>query len=97
MADVVPIICGTSHKHVTDVHQGELMDFKMKVVRRHQTALFRQVHEAVRLHRISLVPEVQILNSKGEYNRCKLPRLQVAEEFKDLNEQGGSKYNLSSK
>ena len=85
------------YKHVTDVHQGELVDFKMKVVRRHQSALFRQVHEAVRLHRISQVPEVQILNSKGEYNRCKLPRLQVAEEFKDLNEQGGSKYTLSSK
>ena len=69
----------------------------MKVVRRHQSALFRQVHEAVRLNRISQNPEVKILNSKGEYNRCKLPRLQVAEEFKDLNEQGGTKYTLSSK
>ena len=82
---------------VTDVHQGELVDFRMKVVRRHQSALFRQVHEAVRIHRISQVPEVNILNSKGEYNRCKLPRLQVAEEFKDSNEQGGTKYTLSSK
>ena len=56
------------YKHVTDVHQGELVDFKMKVVRRHQSALFRQVHEAVRLNRISQNPEVKILNSKGEYN-----------------------------
>ena len=73
----------------------------MKVVRRHQTALFRQVHEAVRLHRISRNPGVKILNSKGEYNRCKLPRLQVqgSDEFKDPKEQegGGAKYTLQGK
>ena len=87
------------YKHVTDVHQGELVDFKMKVVRRHQTALFRQVHEAVRLHRISKNPGVKILNSKGEYNRCKLPRLQVQgqDEFKDPKEGGGAKYTLQDK
>ena len=89
------------YKHVTDVHQGELVDFRMKVVRRHQTALFRQVHEAVRLHRISRNPGVRILNSKGEYNRCKLPRLQVqgSDEFKDPQEQegGGAKYTLQVK
>ena len=86
------------YKHVTDVHQGELVDFKMKVVRRHQTALFRQVHEAVRLQRISRNPGVRILNSRGEYNHCQLPRLQVADEFKDPNEQeGGAKYTLPGK
>ena len=86
------------YKHVTDVHQGELVDFKMKVVRRHQTCLFRQVHEAVRLQRISRNPGVRILNSRGEYNRCRLPRLQVAEEFKDPSEQGGeAKYTLPGK
>ena len=48
---------------------------------------------------IQYITEVKILNSKGEYNRCKLPRLQVAEEFKDPNKQGdgGTKYTLSSK
>ena len=83
----------------TDVHQGEFVDFKMKVVRRHQSALFRQVHEAVWLNRISQDPGVKVLNSKGEYNRCKLPRLQVAEEFKDPNKlgDGGVKYTLPSK
>ena len=87
------------YKHVTDVHQGEFVDFKMKVVRRHQSALFRQVHEAVRLNRIAQNPEVKILNSRGEYNRCKLPRLQVAEEFKDPNKlgDGGVKYTLPNK
>ena len=74
------------------------MDFQMKVIRRHQSCLFRQVHEAVRLHRTSRIPGVKILNSRGEYNRCKLVRLQVAEEFKDPNEQGGgAKYTLPDK
>ena len=87
------------YKHVTDVHQGELVDFRMKVVRRHQTCLFRQVHEAVRLHRISRNPGVKILNSRGEYNRCKLVRLQVPDEFKDPKEHevGEAKYTLPSK
>ena len=86
------------YKHVTDVHDGELVDFKMKVVRRHKTCLFRQVHEAVRLNRISKRPGVEILNSRGEYNRCKLVRLQVSDEFKDPNDQGDvAKYTLPFK
>ena len=36
----------------------------------------------------SRIPGVKILNSRGEYNRCKLVRLQVADEFKDPNDQG---------
>ena len=43
----------------------------------------------MRLHRASSIPGVKILNSRGEYNRCQLVRLQVADEFKDQNEQGG--------
>ena len=86
------------YKHVTDVHDGELVDFRMKVVRRHKTCLFRQVHEAVRLNRISKCPGVKILNSRGEYNRCKLVRLQVSDEFKDPNDQGDvAKYTLPFK
>ena len=71
----------------------------MKVVRRHKTCLFRQVHEAVRLNRISKCPGVKILNSRGEYNRCKLVRLQVADEFKDPNDQddGEEKYTFPFK
>ena len=86
------------YKHVTDVHDGELVDFKRKVVRRHNTCLFRQVHEAVRLDRISKHPGVKILNSRGEFNRCKLVRLQVSDEFKDPNDQGDvAKYTLPLK
>ena len=70
----------------------------MKIVRRHKTCLFRQVHEAVRLHRTSRIPGVKILNSRGEYNRCKLVRLQVADEYKDPEDQeGGEKYTFQGK
>ena len=66
---------------------------------KYQSALFRQVHEAVRLHRKSQNPEVKILNSKAEYNRCKLPRVQVADESKDPKEYSGGrvKYSLPNK
>ena len=42
---------------------------------------------------------LKILNSRGEYNRCKLVRLQVAEEFKDPKDKegGGAKYTLPGK
>ena len=52
----------------------------------------------MRLQRKSRIPGVKILNSRGEYNRCKLVRLQVADEFKDPNDQsGGAKYTLLDK
>ena len=50
----------------------------MKVVRYHRTALSRQVGEAIRIHRRGLV-----LNSKSEYNRCKITRLSL-EQGEDL-------------
>ena len=44
------------------------------------------------------MPGVKILNSHGEFNRCKLVRLQVSDEFKDPNDQGDvAKYTLPFK
>ena len=48
--------------------------FKMKVIKQHRSAFQRQVHEAVL---IQLNSGGEILNSRGEYNRCNLPRLAV--------------------
>ena len=42
-------------------------------MRTHQSALYRQVHEAV----LIMKNEPITLNSRGEYNRCQLPRLTV--------------------
>ena len=61
-------------KHFTMEHQNdEKPKFSMKIVKTHQSALNRQIHEAIMI----LSNESVILNSRGEYNRCPLPRLSV--------------------
>ena len=65
-------------KHQQLEHGGEQAKFVMRVIGSHKTALARQVSEAVRIRRRG--GETMILNSKGEYNRSHIPRLQVEEE-----------------
>ena len=47
----------------------------MKIVQFHQTALSRQVGEAVQIQRRGIV-----LNSKSEYNRCSIARLSLEQD-----------------
>ena len=54
-------------------HDDVKPKFKMEVLRSHRSALTRQIHEAVLIQ----LNEDQVLNSKGQYNRCQLPRLTV--------------------
>ena len=56
-------------------HPGEEVNFKMKVLAKHISAFERHVTEAVL---IEVADEKRLLNSKGGFNRCILPRLQVA-------------------
>ena len=61
-----------------DAHAGEKTpDFSFKVIKTFQSALMRQVSEAVRVERRG-----KVLNSKGIYNRCSLPRLTVQQNDK---------------
>ena len=61
-------------KHWTEEHQGEKRpEFSMKVLRSHVSSFVRQIHEAVCIE----MNASKTLNSKGEYNRCQLPRLGV--------------------
>ena len=61
-------------KHFSIEHQNdEKPEFSMKVIKTHQSALNRQIHEAI----LILSNESVIINSRGEYNRCQLPRLSV--------------------
>ena len=53
----------------------------MRVVRNFKTALSRQIGEAVRIRRRGGAG--MILNSKSEYNRCKIPRLVLEELDED--------------
>ena len=76
-------------KHQNLEHGGAAPQFIMRAVSYHKTALSRQVAEAVRIRRRG--GEGAILNSKAEYNRCHIPRLQMEEEepegARDLREQ----------
>ena len=65
-------------KHASDSHKGERRPkFAMKVVKQYETAFRRQIAEAVRIRTRAREPGVTVLNSKGEYSRCELPRLVV--------------------
>ena len=68
-------------KHQGMKHPGEPPDFYFKMVSTHRSALSRQVREAVRIRRRGGAGA--ILNSKGEFNRCHIPRLVVEEEDKE--------------
>ena len=66
-------------KHWSNHHVGEgNPSFRFNIVKRYKTALTRQVGEAVRIELRG-----NVLNSKGEYNRCRLPRLVVDESWKE--------------
>ena len=62
-------------KHWVTEHgqDQERPDFGMQIVRSHKSAFSRQVHEAILIE----MYEGSLLNSKGEYNRCEIPRLTV--------------------
>ena len=57
-----------------------------KVVKYYRTALSRQVGEAIQIR--ARGGEGEILNSKGEFNRCSITRLVL-----DKDEEQGAKYN----
>ena len=61
-------------KHNMMEHPEEEVVFSMKVLKQHRSAFERQVIEAVL---IETEDDGSLLNSKGGFNRCALPRLQV--------------------
>ena len=67
-------------KHFKLHHEGDLLPpkFIMRVVTNPRTALQRQVGEAVRIRRRG--GEGCILNSKSEFNRSYIPRLQLEDK-----------------
>ena len=71
-------------KHAVVEHEGDTeIKFSMKVLKVHRTAFRRQIHEAVMIQRNE---QNSILNSKGEYNCCSLPRLTVMMGNKEAKE-----------
>ena len=64
--------------HQNMEHGGEPPKFILRPVSFFKSALTRQIAEAVRIRRRG--GEGSILNSKSEYNRCHIPRLQLEEQ-----------------
>ena len=66
-------------QHREESHKGEEMpDFKFRVVKTFKTALERQIAEAIRIEMRG-----NILNRRGEFNRCSLTRLGVDKQWED--------------
>ena len=66
-------------QHGEESHRGEgLPPFKFKVLRSFRSALDRQIAEAIRIEMRG-----NILNRKGEFNRCSLTRLGVDHKWED--------------
>ena len=71
-------------KHAVVEHGGDTdLQFSMKVLKGHMTAFSRQIHEAVVIEKNE---SSSILNSRGEYNRCSLPRLTVKDGMREMKE-----------
>ena len=68
------------YKHAADAHDGDTnnIKFRMKILKKHFSAMQRQIHEGVAIARRSL-SGLNLINSKmdGAYNRCKLPRITI--------------------
>ena len=75
-------------KHWLSSHEELLAPpaFKFKIISTFQDPLSRQLSEAVRIDRRGS----QILNSKSEYSRCRVPRLRIDKEgWMEKVEKGG--------
>ena len=68
-------------KHQTAEHGGTKGNFAFRIQATYRSALKRQVAEAVVIRRqLDREGECSLLNSKGMYNRCSLPRLVVEQQ-----------------
>ena len=85
MANLADAVCGRKdshiHKHWVNKHQGKQTKFSFKILNFFSSALERQVAEAVRILKTGAE---RILNSRGEFNRCSLPRITTKEEVEEV-------------
>ena len=68
------------HQHMVEEHRKEIdrPEFRFRVVRAFKTALDRQIAEAIRIEMRG-----QVLNRRGEFNRCSLTRLGLDYEWEE--------------
>ena len=69
-------------KNWQECHNGERKpEFGVKVVRSFTSCLMRQLWECIRIRRRSQEEGVKILNSRGEFSRCSIPRLVIEDSY----------------
>ena len=81
------------YKHSVDKHDGEYVEFEMKVVKQHFSAFSRLVHESVRIKRNYRDSSISVLNSKSEWGSNKLPRLVIEVDENPDNIRGNNEKN----
>ena len=67
--------------HEEEDHDGKEAEWKFTVKRRYNSAMYRQISEAVMIRRAEALrgkKKIKILNNKLEYSRCILPELEVS-------------------
>ena len=63
-------------EHCTDVHSGNMVDFKMSVIKRYKNdAMMRQIMESVI---IESSDQGELLNTKQEWNYISFPRIDLS-------------------
>ena len=78
------------YKHWKESHNREKRpEFGVKIIRSFTSCMMRQLWECVRIRRRSQEEGVRILNSRGEFSRCSLPRL-VIEDSSKIDRKEGS-------
>ena len=67
------------HEHHSAAHGGEgEAKFRFRLVKSFKSSLDRQIAEAIRIYKRG-----NVLNQKGEYNRCSLTRLVIDKKWED--------------
>ena len=77
-------------KHCVEHHDNIKINFKMKIVCGHKSPLSRQIHESVAIENCTAKV---VMNSKGEWNGSRIPRIriEVGENIRDEDEEGKDK------
>ena len=82
-------------KHHTSKHrEEEEISFSMKIIKQHRSSFSRQMHDAVLIEMMDS-EAVDILNSKGGFNRCSIPRLSVMLEDREQQERPSAKPEIT--
>ena len=65
-------------KHLARCHPGvppDITNFSASIIDRQKYNLQRYISESLHIEKLTKIPEIQVMNSKGEWGRQKLTRI----------------------